>query len=332
MKEKVLVIRYSSLGDVVLAASVVEPLQRSGYAVSFVTKKAFAPLLEKRVDELYLYEKTTSECDAREAFFRWYEEQNFAFVLDLHDSWRSWSWRARLRKRSPVYVAKKERLREWAILFLRWKFLGMGRGGRARKFLCLALQALQEQGKSPAAGTLTRLDLHPEEILPIKELLPKKDFVVFLPGSAWKGKEWPYFAQLAALMQVPVVSLGSAKDIICDEIVKAAGEGISLRGRTSLRQSMAVLSQAKWVIGNDTGMMHVAEALGKDVAMVEGPTHESMGFSPYRENSILLGLPLACRPCSKTGKFCFRWGTRKCLYGLSALDVAATLRKKGYPC
>jgi hypothetical protein len=57
-----------------------------------------------------------------------------------------------------------------------------------------------------------------------------------------------------------------------------------------------------------------------------------MGFSPYREDAALLGLPLVCRPSSKSGRFCVRFGTRLCLSGLGPEAAAAQLRQKGFPC
>ncbi len=336
-KQKVAVIRLSSLGDVVLSSAVLDPLHAAGYEVSFITKKAFAPLLEQHpaVTEIYAYEKGSSEAAAREQFFSWFEARDFAFVIDLHDSWRTWFWRWRLKKRAPVYVAQKERLREWLIFFARLgRFVGFRRGGRALKFRRIALDALSAKGiLVPNSASLTRLFLGAQEEQKMAALLPPGDFAVLLPGSAWKGKEWPHFAELGKLLarKVPVVVLGGEKDFVCDEIALASG-GLSLRGRTTLRESMAVIAKARWVIGNDTGMVHVAEALGKDVAMIEGPTHEYMGFSPYRERSVLLGLPLLCRPCSKTGKFCPRFGTRKCLWDLSVSRVAEVLRSRAYPC
>lgn len=320
-----------------LATAAIEPLAEAGFEVAFVTKKAFAPLLEGHpaVTEIYSYERGDSEREAREHFFAWYEAREFAFVLDLHDTWRTWFWRRRLSRKAPVYVARKERLREWLIFFARLgRWLAFGRGGRARKNRRLAIDALAARGAfASSKGPLTRLYARPEEMGRVAPFLPPGDFVVLLPGSAWKGKEWPYFPELAKVLarKVPIVALGGEKDLLCDEIARAAN-AVSLRGRTSLRESMAVIARARWVIGNDTGMAHVAEALGKDVAMLEGPTHESMGFSPYREGSLLLGLPLACRPCSKTGRFCPRFGTRKCLNELSVPAVAEKLRRGGYPC
>lgn len=338
---KVLVIRLSSMGDVVLATSVIDPLKSAGFEISFVTKKAFAPLLagHSGVREVFAFDKAEGESAAREKLFAWAEAQGFSLVLDLQDSFRTRLWRPRLKKMAEVHVARKERLREWLILFFRLgRWLSFGRGGRARKFRRLALDLLAQKGMFPAKGpSLTRLEVSEEEKLRARALLPAGEFAVLLPGSAWKGKEWPYFSELASILgrKVPVVALGAEKDLVCDEIAAAAQSergSRSLRGQTDLRASMAILAQAKWVIGNDTGMVHVAEALGKDVAMVEGPTHEWMGFSPYREKSILLGLPLVCRPCSKSGRICVRWGSRKCLRDLSVPAVAAKLRQGGFPC
>jgi ADP-heptose:LPS heptosyltransferase len=337
-RKKILVIRLSSLGDLVLSSSVLAPLRRANYEITFITKKNFAALVQghPEIAGVYPYDpRAEGERKARERFFSWYAGQNFSLVLDLQDSWRTWSWRRRLKKFAPVYVARKERVREWLILLGRLgRWIGFGRGGRAHKFWLAAQRAA---GVS-AEPMNTQLYVGAEELAGVQPLLPAEKFAVILPASAWKGKEWPYFAELAAALakKIPVVTLGGPDDLICDEVAASAAAvnpaSRSLRGKTNLRQSMAVISRADWVIGNDTGMVHVAEALGKDVAMIEGPTHEKMGFSPYRAGSVLIGLDLVCRPCSKTGWICWRFGTRKCLYDLSVASVVERLRARGFPC
>lgn len=332
-------IRLSSMGDVVLATSALDPLVSAGFDVSFVTKKAFSSLLSQHpgIKEVHSFDTSIGEAAAREEFFRWFESQKFDLVLDLQDSWRTWTWRGRLRKKAELRVAKKERLREWLILFARLgRWFSFGRGGRAKKFRRLAVDALAARKIfASSRGPLTRLNVTSEERANARTYLPAGEFAVFMPGSAWKGKEWPYFPELAAIVarRIPIVALGAEKDEVCDILARQAGGGsISLRGKTTLRQSMAVIAEARWVIGNDTGMVHVAEALGKDVAMIEGPTHAELGFSPYRERSQVIGLPLLCRPCSKSGRICPRFGTRKCLRGLSVQFVADRLRRWGLPC
>jgi ADP-heptose:LPS heptosyltransferase len=338
----ILLIRLSSLGDIVLSTAALAPLRAAGYAVSVVTKSEFASLWKGHPDirEVYAYDKKIGETEARQEFLQWARSKNFAFVLDLQNSWRTWSWRWALRGMAPVYVLGKPRLREWLVLVFRLgKFFGFGRGGRARRFRRLAEHALAVRGQfAMDSGSLTRLHISDEEKAAVKSLLPAGDFVVLLPGGAWKSKEWPYFSELAGLLarKAPVVVLGGANDNICESVAASARsvnkESRSLHGKTSLRESMAVLAHARWVIGNDTGMVHVAEALGKDVTMIEGPTHPQMGFSVYRERSLVLGLKLACRPCSKSGRICMRFGTRHCLYGLAVSDVTSRLRERGYPC
>lgn len=323
-------IRLSSLGDVVLATAVLAPLKSAGYQVSFLTKHSFAPLLQGQKDiSVYSFDKKMGEEAATDQLKRWFMEEKFDLVIDLQNSWRTWWWTQWMKANAKVCRLPKERLREICILFFRLgTFLSYGRGGRAEKFRLFTFRCLGI-APDPALENLTSLNLsQPIEI-------PPGDFVTLVPVSAWEGKQWPYFEELARQLAVKfsVVVLGGEGDFLCDRVAQAAGErGISLRGKTTLAQSAFVLQKSRWIIGNDTGMLHVAEALGKDVAMIEGPTHEYMGFSPYRKKSLLLGLPLICRPCSKSGRFCIRGGSRKCLYDLGVESVMEKLRVWGLPC
>jgi ADP-heptose:LPS heptosyltransferase len=322
----------------VLCTSALAPLERAGYSVSLVVKAEFATLFRDQpgIKEVFAFDKSKGESVAREELFAWAAQRKFTLILDLQNSWRTWGWRRRLTGMAPVRALSKPRAREWLILVFRLgPWLGFGRGGRARRFRSFVLRhlGLEDQGEP-----LTRLTISAAERAEVRALLPPGDFAVVLPAGAWKSKEWPYFPELARALaaRVPVVVLGGSKDLVCEAVAAAARavnpESRSLHGRTSMRQSMAVIAEARWVVGNDTGMVHVAEALGKSVAMIEGPTHPYMGFSPYRADSAVVGLPLVCRPCSKSGRVCVRFGTRLCLRGLSAEAVGARLRAGGFPC
>jgi heptosyltransferase II len=342
---KVLLIRLSSLGDVVLSTAAIAPLRAAGFSVSFATKTEFASLLlgQPHLDKVYAFNKRErGEKQAREAFLSWAKGEGFDLVIDLQNSWRTWGWRGSLRRMAPVFALPKPRLREWLVIFLRLgRWFGFRPGGRAARFRDAAEKGVKLLGGQVGAlqEPLTSLQSLESEKESVRSLLPRGSFVALLPASAWRSKEWPYFPELARRLaaQAPVVVLGGAKDEICERVARAAREvnpeSRSLHGKTTIRESMAVLAHARWVIGNDTGMVHVAEALGKSVAMVEGPTHFYMGFSPYRESSVLLGREdLACRPCSKSGRVCVRFGTRACLYGLNESEVALQLRERGFPC
>lgn len=139
---KILLIRLSSLGDLVLATAAVAPLAAAGASVSLVTKSEFAPLFRGQpgIREVFAFDKKKGEREAREELFAWARTQGFTLILDLQNSWRTWSWRPGLRRIAPVGALGKPRLREWLVLFLRQRSVaGFGGGGRARRFRDLSL-------------------------------------------------------------------------------------------------------------------------------------------------------------------------------------------------
>lgn len=338
MKPRALVIRLSSLGDVVLATSVLDPLVSAGYEVSFVTKASFAPLLEShpKIRTIFPYGSAHSEKGNREEFFHWLASENFDLIVDLQDSLRTKLWRRRLRSFATLCVVPKPRWKEILVLWFRLRSsFGLGRGGRANYFRQQVKQFLSNRGhnfeRDEKSQSLTELHVTEKE-LEVAASRAGKSYIAVFPSSAWSSKEWPYFEDLVLKWKGKkrFLFLGGGKDLICDRLAKKT-EGLSLRGQTSIRESMAIVANADWVIGNDTGFLHVAEALGKNVMMVEGPTHPSLGFSSFREQSIVVGKDLWCRPCSKSGKICYRWGSRACLKQLSAEEVWSLVpqEKKG---
>ena len=178
----------------------------------------------------------------------------------------------------------------------------------------------------------TTVAVDPVALESMRKILPKDPYAVLVPGSAWLGKEWPYYVSLAEEIgkKMPVIVLGGTNDMSCESVTTAAvktnSQSLGLQGKTSLAESIAVIAGAKLVIGNDTGLIQVSEALDKTTIMIEGPTEASMGFSLYKKSSKSIGLDLFCRPCSKTGKFCWRMGQRTCMKGLSATQVMNDVR------
>ena len=328
----VLVIRLSSMGDIVHTTSVLQPLKEAGFQIAFLTKKEFAPLLQghSMISEILPFEKNFGEKAFLHKLLDWMTVHRPIFVLDLHDSWRTFSWRGRMKSLAPVFVAKKERLREWLILFFRLgHWFGFGRGGRARKYRERARVALLNFGCSLdfSKMPLTTLEVTDEELAQARQRAPAS-YLVVLPGSAWVGKCWPYFAPLIQRMRekISVVVLGGKQDL---DFGSGLHPVIDLLGKTSLRESMALIANARAVVGNDTGMVHVAEALGVPNLTIEGPTHPYLGFSTHnqKENteSKIISKDYLCRPCSKSGRFCVRAGSHACLTRLSPENVQKEL-------
>jgi len=118
-------------------------------------------------------------------------------------------------------------------------------------------------------------------------------YAVFCPGAEYgPAKRWPYFSSLASRTNVPVVLLGSRND-------EAAAEGISgknLVGKTTLDEAINLIAGARYVVSNDSGLMHVAAALGKSQVALFGSS-SPLHTPPLSEAARVLWLRVECSPC-----------------------------------
>ena len=119
-------------------------------------------------------------------------------------------------------------------------------------------------------------------------------------------------------INLPAVLIGSKKDIICNEIEFGYKKAVNLAGQTDIRLAVSIISNANKVIGSDTGLIHAAEALGKNVVMIMGPTSKETGGGTIRKKSIVIEKDIFCRPCSQNGKFpCYR-SNQECMESISS--------------
>ena len=103
---------------------------------------------------------------------------------------------------------------------------------------------------------------------------------------------------------------------------------INLAGKTDLRLAVSIISNAIKVIGSDTGLVHAAEALGKKVIMIMGPTSKHTGRGTIKNNSVMIEKDIFCRPCSQNGKFpCYR-ANQECMDLILPNDVVSAFYKK----
>ena len=111
-------------------------------------------------------------------------------------------------------------------------------------------------------------------------------------------------------------------DNFCDAFNEISSERFkNLQGKTSLKETMSLLSPARLCIGNDSGMNHIAEAYGVPCVTLFGPTDSRFGFAPHGSKSCFLEKELFCRPCSTTGKDpCYR-DRHYCMEEISIMDV-----------
>jgi heptosyltransferase-2 len=119
------------------------------------------------------------------------------------------------------------------------------------------------------------------------------DYAVLCPGAEYgPAKRWPYFAELSSALPLTSVVLGSAKDLPATQGI----QGLNLAGKTTLDEAMDLIAGARFVVSNDSGLMHVAAALGRPQVALFGsssPRHTP----PLSGAARVLWLQVECSPC-----------------------------------
>lgn len=317
---RVLVLRFSSLGDVVLVTPLLRAIARRHPAahVTIVTKQVYAELLETnphvaRVIPLTPGQRLRDLADALRA-------QEFDARLDLQGSLRS----RRLRR----------------LIGGRWTTHPKVRAAR------LAQVWLGRRPRGPAPSVAERYfaaaraldvapDAEPAEVFPTSEdearaaSVAPPEHVALAPGASRATKRWPpsHWRTLASLLKqrgVPVVAVGAEAErpLLCgDGLIEAYG--------LPLRAVAALLRRARVVVANDSGLMHLATTARRPVVALFGPTAPSLGFFPYRAAATVLERTLGCRPCSVFGSDHCPLGHHRCMIEIAPEDVARAVLAAG---
>jgi ADP-heptose:LPS heptosyltransferase len=320
---RVLVIRFSSLGDLVLTFPSIEYLAAEKAEVHVLTKESFAPLLAMHGHSAQIH-TISDHASLRELLAKIKELKSLRFdrVYDLHRNLRSTLVGVLLAR--PFFRISKNRVKEFILYILKrtgFSILRQNPMNRAADALQVVSRSDKPLSVVPAA--------HPQNIAPLSGATEawrqgfRNGYVCLAAESAWKEKEWPSgrFLEVALFLAkrgIGIVWVGLRP---LAEAAKFPG-ALDLTRKLGISEVAGVLASAKMLICNDSGLMHLAEAVGTPVVAVFGPTTKELGFGPRLPMSKIIEEDLWCRPCSKTGRWCIRPVQRwKCLTDVSAKNV-----------
>lgn len=295
--KKILVIRFSSIGDIVLTTPVIRCLKKQAdVELHYLTKKSFQNILSNNpyVDKVHAFESETIVSDLK--------AEAFDCVIDLHHNMRSMKVKKWLNTTS--YTFAKMNVKKWVLVNLKWNLMG-DRHVVDRYFEAAhAAMGIVSDGKG--------LDYFiPEQDEIAIDKLPemcREAYVAFVIGGQHDGKMMSVdkIARVCKGLQKPVLLLGGPDDVERGkEIAAKAGDlVVNTAGMYNLNQSASILKNASVVISHDTGLMHIASAFGKKIISLWGGTTPELGFSPYQpgEASKMIGAKHFMRPSSKLGR------------------------------
>lgn len=332
MPPSILLVRFGAIGDVLLLTPLLRALrQRHPEAtITVLTKAPFAPLLSHnpRVTEVIGWEPATGLA----AVAKELRARGFSHRLDLHGSLRSRALRFRVGGRWTGYP--KHRTARTILIRTKRDVYRDRRPVTERYFdAARDLQVVPDQGSLELFLPRPTVDAA-RGFLAERGFALGRQLIAIGPGAAHFTKRWPIHHWIALARRLVengndvVVVGGTAETGLGDGIAEAVGAGAaSAAGTFDLPGTAAVLKHARALVAGDTGVMHLATAVGTPVVALFGPTVEAFGFFPYHAKAIVLQRDLACRPCSAQGGPACPLKHHRCLQDLQADEVLEALRR-----
>ena len=316
---KVLIIRFSSIGDIVLTTPVIRCLKKQipNCEIHFLVKNNFQVVVQHNpyISKIHVIENKVSEC------VEGLKKENFDLVVDLHHNLRSSQVKSALKVKSSSF--NKLNLEKWLLVYLKINRMP------AVHIVDRYFETLKElgvkndgEGLDYFIGETDKVNTH--SLFSIEA----GKYHCLVAGGSYFTKQIPINKLLDICTQSDkqVIVLGGKEDAPIGIQLEREfpGKVFNACGKISLNQSASVIQQADKVISSDTGLMHIASAYKKDIFSLWGNTVPEFGMYPYlpgKNSKILEVKGLSCRPCSKLGyKKCPK-GHFKCMNDIEVKSI-----------
>ena len=313
-KLKILIIRYSSIGDILLTTPVIRCLKNQQKAeIHFITKKCYSQLLEENPYLSKLYFIETVNIDEL-------KRNSYDYIIDLHNNLRSNIFSFKLSKKTIRY--NKSNFKKMLLIIFGINLLD------------------KKHVVERYMDTLKKINTKNDEIgleyfLPNNYKTPisfKKEYIVWAIGASYFNKQLPIerIVEVSEKIKYPIILLGGKSDFQrANKIIELSNNKniINYCHSNDFHDSAKLIKESKIVFTNDTGMMHVASAFKKPIISFWGCTKPFQGFSPYcNENSLeLIVSSKSKKPCSKHGKFCKY--NKKCINYITSNEIIKAYQK-----
>ncbi len=323
--KNILIIRLSSLGDILLTTPLLRTLKSKfqNIKIDFVVKKQYQDVLKlnPHISNLYLYERKNGKSESLISDLR---ERGYDAVIDLQNNFRSLQIKRALSTKS--FIFNKRSLDKFLLVNFKINRLADAPQIPFRYALSVPGLELDDSG----------LELHTDNNCSTS-LEGRHKLIGFAPGSRHFTKMWPenYYESLGNKLRqdgYEIALFGGNEDIsVCSEISRQIPGSINVCNEDDLLQTAADMKKCMAVVCNDSGMMHTACAVNVPVLSFFGSTVKEFGFTPYKNRNLILeNNSLTCRPCSHIGRERCPKGHFRCMLEINpekAYEVLMTLLK-----
>lgn len=330
---KFLVIRFSSIGDIVLTSPVVRCLKKQvpGATIHFLVKPHFKTVVANNpyIDKIHVLQQDWN------SMIEELKKEKFDHIIDLHHNLRT----LRVKKALKVPAQSFPKLNIEKFVFVKLKWNVMPKVHIIDRYLkTVAPFGVQNDGAGMDYFIAPGEEIKQTDI-PASH---HAGYIALVIGASFYTKKLPVFKlqELCTKIDHPIILLGGKEEFEeGEEIAKVDNIKVyNACGKFSLNESASLVQKAKLVIAHDTGLMHIAAALKKPVIAVWGSTTPSFGMVPYYGDNFLLrqGKPyddvqvhkLWCRPCTKIGRHKCPQGHFKCMKNINIDDMVQKVQQR----
>lgn len=325
---KILILRFSSIGDIVLTTPVVRCLRKKypEAEIHYATKKPFHSILNHNpyLTKIHLLEDSVIQLVSE------LKTEKFDYVIDLHNNQRTLL--IKLLLGTKTFSFNKINFEKWLMVNFKINRLP------DKHIVDRYLETAESLGVENDGEGLDYF-LSKEEEVDLKTLPAEfqSNYIGWVIGAKHPTKKFPVskIFKTLSLFNYPIVLLGGKEDreagnqIIQSSIANHKSSIFNACGKFSLNQSASLVQQAKFIVTNDTGLMHIAAAFKKPVISIWGNTIPEFGMSPYGTRNLKMEtVNLSCRPCSKLGFDICPKGHFKCMNLINENSIADEIEKE----
>lgn len=299
---KILVVRFSSIGDIVLTSSVARCIKKQlkNSEVHYLTKEIFKDLVKnsKYIDKVF------GLANNWETLVAQLKKENYDYVIDLHNNLRTKRLQIALNKQFLSYP--KRNIEKYLLTNLKWNIIPQKEHVVDRYFNAVKKLGV-ENDNLPNDFFIN----NENEIDVSKYYLTPKKYLAIAIGAQYLTKRLPIqkIISITENISLPIVLLGNNKEALDAEkiIQKSSNKNIiSVCGELNILQSASIVKQAKVLLTHDTGLMHIASCFDTYIVAIWGNTVPAFGMCAYtptrlNQSSNIEVNELSCRPCSKIG-------------------------------
>ncbi len=307
--QNLLIVRLSSIGDVVLTSALVRCVRKQfpDARIAFLVKKQFADLVKYNlhIDEVIAFDSKTQSLRELSQTLR---SKQFDWLIDIHKNLRT-TYLKLFSGIPETTTYNKQTLKRRLLVNFRIHSFSTVKPVFLRYFEAVENQGVVYDGSGTELFFPEEIGAEVEEKLGSARWTPDQKILALAPAASYSNKQWypERFAEtanrLAGKHRAFVVLIGGPSDkLLCERISTLIKYPFAnWAGELSLLHSAALLKKASLALTNDSGMMHLAQSQKTPVVAIFGATTRELGFFPLPEKSMVVEKPVKCRPCTAKG-------------------------------